>query len=81
MTLTLSEDLVQAAGLSEQVILRELAVTLFQTEHLTLAQAARAAQMDRLTFQHLLASRRIPVHYGDAGGDADEETLAKLARA
>lgn len=81
MTLTLSEDLVQAAGLSEQEILRELAVTLFQSERLTLAQAARAAQMDRLTFQYLLASRRIPVHYGAAGCDADEETLSKFTRA
>ena len=81
MTLTLSEDLVQATRLSEQQILQELAVALFQGDRLTLAQAARLACTDRLNFQHLLASRDIPVHYGDAGYEEDLKTLSKLARA
>jgi predicted HTH domain antitoxin len=36
---------------------------LFEKEKLTLGQASRFAAMDRLEFQHLLVSRRIPVHY------------------
>jgi predicted HTH domain antitoxin len=76
MTLTLSDDLVQATRLSEEQILRELAVTLFQGDHLTLAQAAQLARMDRLSFQHHLASRGIPFHYGEAGYAEDLRTLS-----
>ncbi len=79
MTLTLSEDLVQATRLTEQQILQELAVALFQSDRLTLAQAARLAEMDRLSFQHLLASRGIPQHYGEAGYAEDLRTLSQLA--
>jgi predicted HTH domain antitoxin len=79
MTLTLSEDLVQATRLSKQQILRELAVALFQGGHLTLPQAAGLAETDRLTFQHVLASRGIPLHYGEAGCEEDLRTLSKLA--
>lgn len=81
MTLTLSEDLVQATRLSEQQILQELAVALFAGDHLTLAQAARLAQTDRLSFQHLLASRGIALHYGESGYEEDLRTLSKLAHA
>jgi predicted HTH domain antitoxin len=78
MTLTLSDELVQATRLSEEQILGELAVTLFQGDHLTLAQAAQLARMDRLSFQHLLASRHIPLHYGERGYEEDLRTLSKL---
>lgn len=78
MTLTLSEDLVHSTRLSEQQILQELAVALFQGDHLTLAQAARLARVDQLTFQHLLASRRIPLHYGEQGYEQDLATLSQL---
>ena len=64
MALTLNDDVAQATRLTEAQILRELAVALFQPGLLTLAQAARLAEVDRITFQHLLASRQIPLHYG-----------------
>lgn len=80
MTLTVSEDLVQATRLSEQQILQELALALFQGDHLTLAQSARLARVDRLTFQHLLASRSIPLHYGEAGYEHDLATLSQPPR-
>ncbi len=79
MVLTLNDDLVQATRLSEQQILQELAVALFRSDHLTLAQAARLAQMDRLSFQHLLAGRGIPIHYGESGYEEDLRTLSHLA--
>ena len=81
MTLTLSEDLVQATRLTEQQILQELAVVLFQGDYLTLAQAAHLARMDRLSLQHVLASRGIPLHYGEAGYEEDLRTLSELTRA
>ena len=81
VTLIFDEDLVQATRLTEQQILQELAVALFQGDHLTLAQAARLGRTDRLGFQHLLASRGVPLHYGDAGYEEDLKTLSKLGSA
>jgi predicted HTH domain antitoxin len=78
MTLTLNDDLVQAARLTEAQMLQELAVALFQAERLTLAQAARLAELDRITFQHILASRRIPLHYGVEDFEDDLRTLDTL---
>jgi predicted HTH domain antitoxin len=36
--------------------------------------------MSRLEFQHLLASRRIPVHYDVADFEQDIETLREVGR-
>ena len=54
---------------------QEIAVLLFQKEKLTLSQASRLAAMNRLPFQHLLASRGIPIHYDTAGFEADLKIL------
>ncbi|MEH1875294.1 UPF0175 family protein [Nostoc sp.] len=43
---------------------QEIVIMLFQKEKLTLAQASRFAGINRIAFQHLLASRQILVHYG-----------------
>ena len=64
MAVTISDEVLTAAHISEPELKRELAVTLFQQERLTLAQASRLAEMSRLAFQALLAERRIPIHYG-----------------
>lgn len=47
----------------ETELLQELAVLLFQREKLTLEGASKLAKLDQLRFQHLLASREIPIHY------------------
>jgi predicted HTH domain antitoxin len=45
-----------------------------------MGQASRLAGMDRLGFQRLLASRRIPVHYDVGEFEEDLQTLAELRR-
>jgi predicted HTH domain antitoxin len=77
MPITLPDELMQATKLSEAEIKAELAVALFQQERLTLGQAARLAGVPQLDFQRLLASRRIPLHYGF---DAMEEDLARAKK-
>jgi predicted HTH domain antitoxin len=52
-----------------------LALALFREERLTLAQAARLAEMDQLAFQGLLADRDIPIHYGVEEFHEDLRTL------
>ena len=63
--------------MTEDELRCEIAVLLFQRERLSLAKAAELAEMDRLQFQHLLASRRIPVHYDVADFDQDLRAWAK----
>ena len=62
--MTISDEVLTAAQISEPELKQELALTLFQRERLTLAQARRLAEMTQLAFQALLADRRIPIHYG-----------------
>ena len=78
MSLVIPDEFLQAAGMSEPELKQEIAILLFQRERLTLAQASRLAAMNRLQFQHLLASRQIPVHYGRAEFEEDLKTLQEL---
>jgi predicted HTH domain antitoxin len=64
MLVTISDEIVTAAHISEPEVKQELALALFQQERLTLAQASRLAEMTQLAFQALLADRQIPIHYG-----------------
>ena len=80
MTLLIPDDILRASRLSERELKIEIAVMLFEKEKLTLGQASRLAAMDYLEFQHLLASRRIPVHYDVTDFEQDLETLSELGR-
>jgi len=80
MSVTISDEVLHAAQMSEAELRQELAVLLFQRERLTLAQAARLAGMDRLRFQHLLSSRGIGPHYYVAEFEEDLRTLRELGR-
>ena len=57
---------------------RDLAVLLYQRHSVSLGMAAKLASLTRIQFQHLLASRRIPLNYSEADLDADRETLRVL---
>ncbi|HKD84553.1 MAG TPA: UPF0175 family protein [Terriglobales bacterium] len=80
MPVTIPDEVLTAAHLSEPELKRELALALFQRERLTLAQASRLAEVDQLTFQALLAERQIPIHYGVEEFEEDVQTLRKLGR-
>ena len=79
-SITLPEHIIRSAGLSEQELIEEIAIMLFQKEKLTLAQASKLAKLTQIQFQHLLASRNIPVHYGKEDFDHDLATLQELGR-
>jgi predicted HTH domain antitoxin len=74
------DELLQTAHMSEAEMLQEIAVLLYAKEKITLAQASRLAEMDRLQFQHLLASRCIPVNFGVSDFEQDLDTLRSLGR-
>lgn len=63
MPLTVSDELLETAHLTEAELLREIAITLFQQDRLTLGQAASFTGLTQLEMQRLLASRQISLHY------------------
>jgi predicted HTH domain antitoxin len=80
MSVTIPDEILQTARMSETELRQEVAVLLFQQDRLTLGQASRLADMDRLRFQHLLASRGIPLHYDVEEFEQDLSTLRSLGR-
>ena len=78
MSVLIPNDVIQAARMTAEECKQEIAVLLFQKEKLTMSQASRLAAMNRLQFQHLLASRGIPVHYDTAESEEDLKTLKEL---
>lgn len=80
MSVTIPDEILQTARMTEEELRQELAVLLFQKERLTAGQASRLAGMDRLRFQHLLASRGIPLHYDLEEFEQDLATLRSLGR-
>ena len=80
MPVTIPDDVLAAAHLSEPELRREIAVALFREERLTLAQASRLAEMDQFAFQSILADREIPVHYGIEEFREDLRTVDALER-
>jgi predicted HTH domain antitoxin len=80
MQLTIADDIIQATDLSAEELLCELAVSLFQQSRLTLEGASRLSSMDQLSFQRLLASRNIPIHYDISDLESDIATLQRLGQ-
>lgn len=80
MAVVIPDEVLESASMNAEELQQEVAVMLFQKERLTLAQAAELAGMSRLEFQHLLASRQIPLHYDVAEFEEDLQTLRKLGR-
>lgn len=80
MSVVIPDETLQAARLSPEELKRELALLLYQQDRLTLGQASRLAAMSQSRFQHLLASRGIPVHYDEAEFEADLQALDEWRR-
>ena len=80
MPVTISDEVLTAAHISEPELKQELALALFQKERLTLAQASHLAEMSQLGFQALLAERQIPIHYGVEEFREDLRNLRQMGR-
>jgi predicted HTH domain antitoxin len=78
MPVTISDEILKSAHLSESELKVELAIALFQRDRLTLGQAAQLAGLPQLAFQRLLGSRQIPVHYGPEQLEADLKRVQGL---
>jgi len=73
-------EVVHAARMTPEELRRELAIYLFQQGKLSFGKAREMAGVSVWTFQHLLASREIPVHYDVEEYEEDLLTLKELSR-
>jgi predicted HTH domain antitoxin len=78
MSLEIPDEILSATGISASELMQEIAVLLFQKEKLSIGQATRLAGLNRFQFQHLLASRRIPIHYDVSDFESDLEMLKEM---
>lgn len=78
MSVIIPDEILHAVRMTEDELRQEIAIFLFEKNKLTLAQASRLAEVSRLQFQHLLASRQIPVHYDVVEFEEDLRTLHEL---
>ena len=63
MSVIIPDKIIQSAHLSEEELKTEIAILLYKSGRVTLKQASDFAEMKRIQFQHLLASKDIPVNY------------------
>jgi len=63
MSLIISDEIVAASGWSEDELLLELVLLLFQQEKISLGKAARLLHLSQIRFQKILAERGINLHY------------------
>lgn len=75
MSLVISDEIVKASGLSEDELLVELILLLFQQSKVSLGKAAELLNMSQIRFQRLIADRGICVHYDVAELREDIEHL------
>ena len=78
MALTIPSAFIQAARLTEQEVLLEIAILFFQKGKLSLGQAAQLAGLPQYKFQWELARRDIPIHYGIEDYYEDLQTIRSL---
>ncbi len=73
-------EVVHATQMSPEELRRELAIYLFQQGKLSFGKAREMAGMTAWSFQQIIASRGISVHYGVAEYEADRATLKERGR-
>lgn len=80
ISLEIPYDVIHATRMTQQELRQELALSLFQREKLSFGKAREMAGMDVWTFQQLLGSRGISVHYDVADYEEDLATLREMER-
>lgn len=78
MSLLVSDEIIQASGLSEGELLLEIVIMLFQKDKISLGKASELIGIHRMQFQKLLADRGVCVHYDVSEFQEDLKTLKKI---
>ena len=75
MVVYIPDNYLEEVNLTESQVKLELAIWLYQKEPLTMAQAAKLANLHRMQMQRELARREIPIHYGIKELKSDMEKM------
>lgn len=75
MSVFISDDILQAAQISEQELKREIAILLFYQKKLNLRKARELADIPLIEFQQELANRGIAIYDDVASFQAEVENL------
>jgi predicted HTH domain antitoxin len=75
MNITLPDDILQSAKISEAELKLEIAIVLYQQKKISLGQARRLAGISRIEFQKQLANRGICLNYDLEALESDLKTL------
>ena len=75
MTLVISQEVIKASGLSEDELLKEIVVMLFQQDKISLGKASELLSINQIKFQRLLSERGICIHYDVAEFQEDIKHL------
>lgn len=78
MSLLVSDEIIQASGLSEGELLLEIVIMLFQKDKISLGKASELMGIHRMQFQKLLADRGVFVHYDVSEFQEDLKTLKEI---
>lgn len=73
-----SDEIIKASGLSEQELLWEIVMMLFQKDKISLGKASELLGIHRMQFQKLLADRGLCVHYDVTEFQEDLKTLQEV---
>lgn len=79
-TLEIPYDVLHSTRMTSQELKQELALSLYQREKLSFGKAREMLGLDAWTFQQLLGSRGISVHYDVADYEEDLATLQEMGR-
>ena len=63
MNMIISDEIIKASGMSEDELLLEIVLLLFQQEKISLGKAAELLNTSQVRFQELIAKRGICIHY------------------
>lgn len=80
ISIEIPRDIIHATRMTPQELRRELAVHLFQQGKLSFGKAREMAEMTVWSFQQLLGSRGILIHYNIEDYDEDLSSLRELGR-
>ncbi|GAP96742.1 UPF0175 family protein [Leptolyngbya sp. NIES-2104] len=75
MSVIISDDILQAAQISESELKREIAILLFQQKKLNLGKARELSGLSLIEFQQELAGRGIDLYNDVAGFQGEIENL------
>lgn len=75
MSMIISSEIIKASGMSEDELLLEIILLLFQQEKISLGKAAELLNISQVRFQQLIANRGICIHYDVAELQEDIQHL------